>query len=441
MILDLTNAVFEGAIAIEPRGLGGSYMPYNYTGAPDELLACRNGAWLSVSLNSTPTYDIWGPDAVKLLNSVCVNRDFSKLKEGLSRHAIICNEKGQMLADGVIIKTGADHFRSYWVAPLAYYVEKSDLDVQGAFIMDEYFYQLDGPRSLEILEKACDSDLHDIQYAHNRMVKIDGMEMRVHRLGMSGSLAYELHGPAEDADKVYRKIKEAGADFGLKPMGGRHYCVNHTQAGIPNQWIHYYYPYFSSGKEMAEYFGHFMPRLAYVGSCAEDEENYYVTPYEVSWGNLVNFNHEFPGKAALQKIAANPPRTAVTLEWNAEDVADVFASQFRGSAVTPYDSIERPWEGVDAPAVSLRADKVLVNGKFIGPASGRINDYYHRKCISLAFIDKEYAVEGTPVIVLWGTPGHPQKEIRAIVATFPYFNEDYRNETCDVEKIPRLKKQ
>ena len=56
--------------------------------------------------------------------------------------------------------------------------------------------------------------------------------------------------------------------------------------------------------------------------------------------------------------------------------------------------------------------------------------------ISLAFINKEYAEEGREVVVLWGNPGGPQKEIRAKVARFPYYNGEFRNETFDTEKIP-----
>ncbi|EET60300.1 hypothetical protein BRYFOR_07860, partial [Marvinbryantia formatexigens DSM 14469] len=41
------------------------------------------------------------------------------------------------------------------------------------------------------------------------------------------------------------------------------------------------------------------------------------------------------------------------------------------------------------------------------------------------------------VVVLWGDKGHRQKEIRAKVAPFPYYNGDFRNETFDTEKIPR----
>jgi len=438
------STIFEDVFTIWLFGPD-NYFAYEYTGAKDELLACRETAWLGAHLNMSPVYDVYGPDAVKFLNWACVNRDFSTLKEGSSRHAITCNEKGQMLADGVLIKIGENHFRTYWLAPvLTYRVQTSGMNVQGRFVgYEEYFFQIDGPKSLEILEKACQIDLHDIKFAHSRVVKIGSMDTRVLRLGMSGALAYEVHGPAEDADKVYKLIKEAGKEFGIRPLGSHYYCVNHTQGGYPNQFIHFYYPYYSSGEGLAEFFPRYRPPRVWTGSCADDPENYFVTPYDVGWGYLVNFNHDFTGKKTLTKIAENPPRTPVTLEWDADDVADIFASQWRGTGVEPYERIDRPEDfRYAAPRSELsefRMNKVLMDGRFVGVTGGRTPDYYHRKIISLAFIDKEYAAEGTDVVVLWGTPGHPQKEVRAKVAAFPYYNEEYRNETFDTEKIPHPK--
>lgn len=63
-------------------------------------------------LNTTPVYDVYGPDAAKLFNKICVNRDFSAMKVGSSKHALICNEKGMMLADGVVIFRSMD--RNHW---------------------------------------------------------------------------------------------------------------------------------------------------------------------------------------------------------------------------------------------------------------------------------------------------------------------------------------
>lgn len=418
---------------------GNGCLPYMVTSPKEELLACRDAAWLGSFLNISPVYDVSGPDAAKLLNSVCVNRDFNLLKIGGSRHALMCNEKGQLLADGLIIRKDEQTFRTYWLAPvLAFYADTYGMDVKGQWVRDEYFFQIDGPKSLQIMEKATQTDLHDMKFAQKRNVKIAGTDVTIIRLGMSGCLAYEFHGDIKNADLVFETVLKAGEEFGIKRLGYGTYCRNHTQGGYPNQFIHFWYPWFSSGEALSKYikdceyfmFPKFYP---FFGSAADDPQNAFVTPFDVGWDYLISFDHDFVGKEALQEIAKNPPRKCVTLEWNAADVGAVFASQFMGTDVEPADDISRVGDGADEPFVM---SKVLLEGKMIGMTSGRTRDYYHRRMISLAFIEKEYAVEGKELKVLWGTNGTHQMEIRATVAPFPYYNEEYRNETFDVEKIP-----
>ena len=435
MNFPLDSAIFKGAMTI--INLNGMYLPYEYSSSKSEYLACRETAWLGINLNNTPVYDVSGPDAAKLFNQICVNRDFSVMKVGQSKHALICNQKGQLLADGVVMRR-EDSYRTYWLAPvLQYYVETSGLDVKGEYCPDEYFFQIDGPKSLEILEKACQCDLHDIKFAQNKKVSICGTEMVVHRLGMSGALAYEVHGAAKDAEIAYTRIREVLEEFGGKPQGVRNYGIlNHTPGGYPNQLQHYAYALLTSDPGLAEFAKKACWLMPLDGSALADPEMFYVTPYDVGWGYLVNFDHDFMGKEALAKIKENPPKKPVTLEWNTEDVGDVFMSQFRGRDVEPYDRIEQHSVLSDAGNVAIRADLVYADGKKIGIASGRTFAYYERRMISLGFIDKAYAEEGQEVIVLWGTPGHPQKEIRATVARFPYYNGEFRNETFDTEKIP-----
>lgn len=55
--------------------------------------------------------------------------------------------------------------------------------------------------------------------------------------------------------------------------------------------------------------------------------------------------------------------------------------------------------------------------------------------ISLAFIDCDCAKEGDEYTVMWGTDPETAQPIRAKIARFPYYNEKYRNETFDTEKI------
>src|SRR3546814_16612018 len=76
------------------------------------------------------------------------------------------------------------------------------------------------------------------------------------------------------------------------------------------------------------------------GSVGNDLQSRFMTPYDVDWGFLVNFNQDFMGKAALEKIAQNPPRKIVTHEWNAEDVGSAYSSQFAGEALAQENRID-----------------------------------------------------------------------------------------------------
>jgi glycine cleavage system aminomethyltransferase T len=314
-----------------------------------------------------------------------------------------------------------------------------------------FFIQIEGEKSLEIVEAACEADLHDLKFAAHRKVKLAGKDVRILRLGMSGNLAYEVHGDIHDFEDVYRKIWEAGQKAGAKKLGLHTYSLfNHTEAGFPNINLHYPLPWYET-PGLAEYmqdkpmFSFYNLNRRLRGSVGNDLECRFVTPYDNDWGSRIKFNHEFTGRVALEKIAKNPPRKIVTLEWNADDVGVVFAAQLKGSneacekiegaSETPYQENMTGGPGV---GWIYRADKVFANAKWIGISSGRIISYYYHTMISLAYIEPEHAVEGKELTLLWGTPGTPQKEIRVKVARYPYLDLKFvRNEKRDVSDIPR----
>ena len=173
MVFDNNGEYWRGAFA--HYNMLGTDTPLEYTGARDEYLACRRSAWLGGALNCSPVYDVWGTDAAAVLTYTFVNRDFSLMEPGQSKHGIICNENGNMMADGVIMYRGDNLWRSYWLAPvLQYFVEKAEKegkDIHGEYREDEYFFQIDGPKSLEILEEATQTDLHDIKFGKHRIVQ------------------------------------------------------------------------------------------------------------------------------------------------------------------------------------------------------------------------------------------------------------------------------
>jgi hypothetical protein len=147
-------------------------------------------------------------------------------------------------------------------------------------------------------------------------------------------------------------------------------------------------------------------------------------------------------------MAKAPRRTVVTLEWNTEDVADVYASQFRDEE--PYEPIsDRPNDirydpgTLDQATGQIRTftyhqDKVMKDGReSASPRAARSASLPADDL--LGFIERDLAKIGNEVVVIWGSPGSRQKEIRATVARFPYLQVE-RNDKVDVEMIPRLPK-
>lgn len=412
-------------------------------------MSWKTTAYLGTALMASPIVDVKGPDAAKFFNKICIN-NFDKFQVGKIRHAVLCNEKGQIMSDGVIMKIAEDTYRTYWLNPcIEFLADKysSQYDITATNLTgQEYFYQIAGPLAFEIMAKACDSDISDLQFANHKMIKIAGKDVRILRLGMTGNLAYEIHGDISEAFEIYNHIWNIGKEMGMKKLGQLSYCMNHTEGGFPNINIHYPLPWYESEdlgyKGFTDYMntrpgaGWYNENRTLVGSVGEDLQVRFVNPYDVGWGNLVKFDHDFIGRAALEKIAAAPARTVVTLEWNADDIMEVYGSQFRGTEVEPYDYIEdRPndvYYVTDGNFV-YHADRVLVDGKPVGISVGRGVSNYYRRMISMCFIDPKAAELGQDVVILWGAPGHPQKEIRAKVARYPYLQME-RNEKIEISK-------
>lgn len=447
------NPITEGATLMFQMG-SGMFAPFEYLGVQPEICAYQTSAWIGTSLLISPIFDVYGPDVIKFFNSICTN-DFTKLGMKGIRHAVICNDKGQLLTDGVAFKVAEDRIRTYWLnPPLAYLAEQSKMDIQVEDMTGkEYFIQIDGEKSLEILEDAFQADLHDIKFATHRNQEVDGRIVNIVRLGMSGNLAYEIHGDMVDFTYIYDKVWASGQKFGAKKLGLHAYNLfNHTEAGFPNINLHYPLPWFESGEGLRDYlYQHPTTALYNIkrelrGSIGDDLETRFMTPFDVGWDFLVKFNHEFTGREALEKLAKEPRRrTPVTLEWNAEDVGKVFATRLcPGEEPCEDISVQSDafWNmKAEGEGYTYRADKVFHGEDVIGLSSGRIISYTYNSMISLGFIHPQYARVGTELEILWGTPGTRRMKIRAKVARYPY-NDDYiRNQDKDVETIPRVKRQ
>ncbi|MDH4564418.1 aminomethyltransferase [Pseudomonas taiwanensis] len=414
--------------------------PLEYTGWRDESLSWHDSSYIHANLNPSPTYRFWGPDSIEFLKKYCGN-SFEKFPVGFAKHGIMLDEQGRIMVDGLLVRREEDYI-TYWMNPwLQYCVENSDLDVQGEDVTGKVFmFQLGGPTCLQVLDAASGENLHDIKFIHHRMSKIAGRDVMILRVGMAGSLAYEVHGNVEDAIPVYEQILKAGVKYGLKRLGTPAYNMTHWENGFPQAYLDFPLPWFEH-KEFAAWLREreigFLcdPEIvkdSLSGSVGQDFAARYRNPIELGWGKTINMDHEFVGKKAIEELKAKSSRQMVTLEWNKEDILDIHRSQLADPV--PYKDISSPEDlafGGIYPADWVLNDK----GEQVGVSSGRMVSWFYREMISLCSIDEEYLSEGTEVWVLWGEPGTRQKKVRAKVARYPYFNE-CRNQKVDTSLIP-----
>ena len=426
----------------------GQLVPYTYTNWREETLSWKESCYISTFLSNFGTVRVSGPDFLKLLSKISIN-GFEKFPVGSAKHMVWTTEKGNVLEHGLIMRTGEDEATSY-IIPfyMMYQAEKLGLNVTLEPCEPEqraWTFQLAGPKSLQIVEETIEEDIHDLRFMHFVNKKSEGYDVRVIRMGMGGSLSYEIQGNSDEAGlAVYAKIMQVGEKYGIKRLGVNQYMSNHTENGFPQNGLHFPPaalddPGYIEYMKAIEYYMDDAGAVA-NGSWSDDIHDYYRNPIELGWGFMIDWNHDFIGKEALEQIRDNGPREMVTLEWNHEDMIKVFASFFeKGEA--PYEEMPFPQDfgRMGAGENIYLQNKVLKDGKVVGVSMWRTYTLYYRETISLCCIDAELAKEGTEVTLVWGDNGKRQCEIRAKVARYPYLDL-VRNKNFDIESIPHFSK-
>lgn len=412
--------------------IGEQLRPWEFNGWKPESLSWKHSCYIHTGL-SGPRMVISGRDADAFMAYLCTN-DLSSFPADTMRHAVMCNEDGLIATHGILQRNEAGEFRLFAAAPWpAIVAPRLGFDVQ-VWMEDAYLTQVAGPRSLEALQRASGEDLSDIRFLRHRTTRIAGKTVEIGRIGMSGNLAYEVRGPLEDGAAVYDAIYQANRDIGIERLGWRTYLVNHVEGGFPQMaWtfsstIVYDAPYrrivgpehFSVKWHKSGSYDHALarPRLR--------------TPFEVNWDRSVRFDHDFIGRAALEKEAEAPPRRTVTLRWNSEDVIDIYGSLFRQGE--EYKTMELPTTPTWLNGFTEHADRVLLDGREVGVSSGNIYSYHFRESLSLGCIDAALTEPGTELVVEWGDHARRIKRVRVEVGKFPYLAEQ-RNDAVDVISI------
>ena len=419
-------------------------VPAEFTNWRREQIAWRETAVLFDQSHHMVNLFMRGPDAIKLISDTGIN-SMVNFPVNRAKQFVPTTPAGNVIGDGILFHEEEEQFVFVGRAPAANWllfhaehggytrvdVEKDDRSPSrpyGKAVTRKYWrFQIQGPRAWEIIEKLNGGTVEQVKFFHMGHMQIAGETVRTLRHGMSGAPGLEVWGPYESYETIREAILAAGQEFGLEPCGSRAYSSNTLESG----WIPSPLPAIYTGEELRSYrewcpVNSYEATNALAGSFVSDDiEDYYLNPWELGYGQFVKFDHDFIGRDALENIDAATQRKKVTLAWNAEDVADIFASLLDTSG-PGYQFFDVP----NANYGSSNYDSVVdAGGAVVGLSLFTGYSSNERKALSLATVAPEVEV-GTELKVIWGEPGggsrkttvqpHEQKEVRVVVSPVPY---------------------
>jgi vanillate/3-O-methylgallate O-demethylase len=368
---------------------------------------------------------IAGPDATRLLMAVSGN-NYQEFAVGQAKQFVPVTSDGNIVTDGILLRTAEREYAlsgipaaQNWVK---YHGERGGYDVsfrtdpssafRGGADPQLFRYQVQGPLAGQLVERAFGGPLPPAKFFHSVPVSLDGRNFRALRHNMAGQAGYEFIGSWPDAAAVKDALLRAGEPFGLVHVGQYAYA----SASVESGWIPSPIPAIYTDPDLLDY-RKYLPLYGIEGQrplngsfFSANIEDYYCSPYELGYGRSIFFNHDFIGRAALEKARDNVPRTKVTLVFDPADVRSVLGED-------PGFQLTYARHRVEAgPALA----GLTYQTASIDPA-GTI--------LSLALLGQRYAEPGTAVTVLWGEHPGPGTapdadlgfpRIRATVQPAPY---------------------
>ncbi|RKF19423.1 aminomethyl transferase family protein [Altericroceibacterium spongiae] len=444
MTRSLQNKIDQsgGALDMLRNAQSGAYafpVQPEFTNWREEQRAWREGvALMDQSFHMTDLY-VEGPDVMKFVSELAIN-SFAKFGDNKAKQFIACAPNGYLIGDMIIFGLSDTLVNivgrptvANWVefkAQTGNYDVKCDRDersLQNPKPRKTFRFEVQGPDAWAVLEKLNGGTIDQPRFFQMGQINVAGTTYRSLRHGMGGAPGLEFWGPVEHYDDVKAAILEAGKDFNMRQVGGRAY----SSAAVDSGWLACPMPAIYSDDSMKEY-REWLPAASFDGiaslggSFISDKiEDYYFTPWEVDYGRLIRFDHDFVGREALEKRAEDQHRKKVSLVMNPDDTMAVYRSQ-----MTPGQN-GKAMEMPTAHYASYPYDRVLnAKGDHVGVSTYTSFLAPDGAWVTLAVVDEEFAQEGTDLTILWGEPNggsnrptvehHQQMPVRATVSGWPF---------------------
>jgi aminomethyltransferase len=166
-----------------------------------------------------------GENALDLIQRVTSN-DASVLADGKVQYSCLPNDKGGIVDDLLVYRIND---KEYMLVVNASNIEKdwnwiSKFNTKGVEmknISDSVsLLAVQGPKAAQALQKLTDVNLSEMPYYTFKKGTFNGEEnVVISNTGYTGAGGFEIYFANEVADKMWKAIFEAGAEFGIKPIG------------------------------------------------------------------------------------------------------------------------------------------------------------------------------------------------------------------------------
>ena len=202
----------------------GYNMPIEYTGIIDEHMTVVNAAGV-FDVSHMGEFWVKGPKAVEFLQRVTSN-DVSGLKEGKAQYTCFVNESGGIVDDFIVyhyepekylLVVNAANIEKDWAWCQKWNTMGAELENASAHMAQ---LAIQGPKAIEIMQKLTKENLSDIPFYAFSVGTFGGVEnVIISNTGYTGAGGFELYFYPEHGRKIWNAIFEAGAEFGIKPIG------------------------------------------------------------------------------------------------------------------------------------------------------------------------------------------------------------------------------
>jgi len=202
----------------------GYNMPVQYEGVNAEHETVRNGVGV-FDVSHMGEFLLTGENALALIQKVTSN-DASVLEIGRAQYSCLPNNDGGIVDDLIVYRMKEDQ---YLLVVNASNIDKdwnwisshNNLGVDMRNLSDEYsLLAIQGPKAVEAMQSLTNVDLAAIKYYHFEVGPFAGIDnVIISATGYTGSGGFEIYCKNSEVEQVWNKVFEAGAAFGIKPIG------------------------------------------------------------------------------------------------------------------------------------------------------------------------------------------------------------------------------